>query len=134
MFHCMIHVKCQEIETDLVLKLKEPRFVFDLTEGKRHGKVSEVKWNAAEGYKAFRIDPVGMTAPKVTVKGEMKPGVTLAVSAEGPLSTVYNLKVYDAHGVEQWAYRRNSPLLQNWTTELGIPLNAKGLPWRIEVH
>lgn len=123
----------KEVETDLVLKLRTPQHVRDLNTGRDFGLTAEVRWNAADGYKAFRLDSVPMTAPEVQVSGEMKPGSTLRVSVSGPLSTVYQLRVYDCKGVEQWAYRRNSPLAQSWTLPLGIPLNAVNLPWRVAV-
>lgn len=124
----------KEVETDLVLRLDSAQFVRDLVTGRDYGKVSQVRWSAAEGYKAFRLDPVPMSAPRVKVSGEMAPGSTLKVSAKGPLTTVYHLRVFDRTGEEQWAYRRNSPLTQDWTADVGIPLNATNLPWRVAVE
>ena len=123
----------KEIATDLILKLKTPQSVRDLNTGRDYGCVTEVRWNAAEGYKALRLDPVPMTKPEVKVSGEMKPGSTLTVQVKGPLAAVYHLRVYDREGTEQWAYRQNSPLTQDWTVPIGIPLNAANLPWRVEV-
>ena len=124
----------KEVETDLVLKLAAPKYVRDLNTRRDYGLVREVRWSAAEGYKAFRLDPVPMGKAEVKVSGEMKPGSTLEIGVEGALSTVYHLRVYDSEGVEQWAYRKNSPLTRNWRTKLGIPVNAANLPWRVEVR
>lgn len=124
----------KEVATDLVLRLKAPQYVRDLNTGHDYGKVAEVRWNAADGYKAFRFDPVPTGRAQVKVSGEMKPGATLTVDVGGPRATVYHLRVYDRAGAEQIAYRRNSPLTKDWTVPLGIPLNAANLPWRVTVE